>query len=46
MNVGIGNEAAQLNSGNICFEFLVQCVCSGALCLFNNTQYGMDENNF
>ncbi len=27
MNVEIGNEAAKFHSGNICFEFSVQCVC-------------------
>ncbi len=25
MNVKIGNEAMQFHSGNICFEFSVQC---------------------
>jgi hypothetical protein len=27
MNVEIGNVATQLISGNICFEFSVQCLC-------------------
>ncbi len=27
MNVEIGNEAAKFHSGNIGFEFSVQCVC-------------------
>ncbi len=32
MNVGIGNEARSFISGNICFKFSVQCLCS--VCTF------------
>ncbi len=30
MSEGTGNEADQFQSGDICFEFSVQCLCSAA----------------
>jgi hypothetical protein len=41
MNIGIKNEAAQVISGNICFEFSVQCFCNALPFFTDKEEYGM-----